>query len=265
MSKKLILHSGGMDSLANILSYMNEFGPDNIISLGFNYGQRHFEMENRAAQSFCDWAEIQRIVLDVPIGQIGGCSLVDHDIPVTTNMAEQRSTVVPNRNMIFLSLAAAVAQVNDCDTIVHGACKEDYEAYRDCRDEFFRLTEMAIQAAITNPVKGDEKLKFNKIDNNGEVVVTGASKLDIQIETPLVFEKKEETMARILKTYPSDIYKYSYSCYNGGAIQCGRCPACVERQVAFYVNGVKDPLEYVDPLTEEELKELVATAQSANA
>lgn len=255
--KKLVTHSGGMDSLAVILEYIEKYGADNVISLGYNYGQRHFKKENEAATLFCANHGVERIVLDVPIGQIGGCSLVDHSIPVTTNMAEQRSTVVPNRNMIFLSLAAAVAQVKGCNVITHGACKEDFEAYRDCRDEFFRLVEMSIQAGLTNPVKGKEKLFCSVEDRFNEMHLNAASELDIRIETPLVFEKKEETMARVLKTHSVDIYKYSYSCYNGGEIQCGRCPACVERQVAFYVNGVKDPLEYENPLTEAEIKQII--------
>ena len=51
-------------------------------------------------------------------------------------------------------------------------------------------------------------------------------------------------MARILQTYPVDIYRYSYSCYNGGEQQCGVCPACVERKNAFKANNVVDPVGY---------------------
>ena len=65
-----------MDSLAIMLEYKDKYGPENIVSLGFNYGQRHFNMENAAAVRFCNDHNIERIVLDVPIGQIGGCSLV---------------------------------------------------------------------------------------------------------------------------------------------------------------------------------------------
>ena len=53
-------------------------------------------------------------------------------------------------------------------------------------------------------------------------------------------------MARILKKYPVDIYKYSYSCYNGSAKQCGKCPACQERKHAFEVNQVLDPVGYAE-------------------
>lgn len=243
--KKLVLHSGGMDSTANMLTYIDAHGPENVISLGFNYGQRHFEKENAAATTFCEAREVKRIVLDIPIGRIGGCSLVDHDIPVTTDMAEQRSTVVPMRNGIFIMIASAVAQVQGCDVIVHGACKEDYAAYRDCRSSFFRLMEAAIQAGITEPTKGSENIKDDRLGPSrcGEDIID-PRKVDIRIETPLVYEKKEETMARILKKYPVDIYRYSYSCYNGGEVQCSECPACRERIEAFKVNGLVDPLPY---------------------
>ncbi len=238
--KKLVTFSGGMDSLAIMLEYCEKYGFGNIISLGFNYGQRHFKMENDAAERFCRDFNIKRIVLDIPIGQIGGCSLVDHSIPVTTDMAQQRSTVVPMRNSIFMMMAAAVAQVQGCDVITHGACKEDEAAYRDCRPAFFKYMQMAIQAGLTNPLVGSEDIQED-ISTTGKL---GESRIDIKIETPLIHEDKATTMARILTRFPVDIYKYSYSCYNGGAKQCGKCPACVERKAAFTANGVIDPVGY---------------------
>ena len=241
--KKLVTFSGGIDSLAIMLEYKDKFGPENIVSLGFNYGQRHFKMENAAAVRFCREFDIERVVLDVPIGQIGGCSLVDHSIPVTTDMSKQRSTVVPMRNGIFMMLAASLAQVKGCDVITHGACAEDDAAYRDCRVMFFKFMECAIQAGLTSPVIGSENILEDMIyvENNH---LRFPTKIDIRIETPLILEKKETTMARILKSYPVDIYKYSYSCYNGGEQQCGCCPACIERKNAFTVNNVIDPVGY---------------------
>lgn len=238
--KKLVTHSGGMDSLAVMLEYCDRYGFNNIVSLGFNYGQRHFKMENDAAVRFCKDFNIERVVLDVPLGQIGGCCLTDHTIEVTTDMNQQRSTVVPMRNSIFLMLAAAVAQVKGCDVITHGACAEDQAAYRDCRPEFFDFMKYAIQAGITNPWKGSENIGRD-ISTTGRI---SDSRIDIEIDTPLVREVKATTMARILKGHPVDIYKYSYSCYNGGEKQCGECPACQERKEAFRVNNVVDPVGF---------------------
>lgn len=243
--KKLVTFSGGMDSLAIMLNYKDQYGPENIVSLGFNYGQRHFKMENAAACRFCNDFNIKRIVLDVPIHQIGGCSLVDHSIPVTTDMSQQRSTVVPMRNAIFLMLAAGVAQVQGCDVITHGACAEDYAAYRDCRSHFFNFMQAAIQAGITNPARGSEDIGADVIFNEKGSHID-PSRLDIMIQTPLINEKKEETMAKVLQKYPVGIYAYSYSCYNGLDKQCGKCPACVERKAAFTANNVIDPVGYAN-------------------
>lgn len=251
MSKKLVMHSGGMDSTAIMLDYVEKYGAENIISIGYNYGQRHFEKENAAATRFCEKRGIKRVVLNVPINQIGGCSLIDHSIDVTTDMANQRSTVVPQRNAIFCLFAAAFAQENDCDVIVHGACAEDYEAYRDCRTGFFRFLEMAIQAGRTNPVKGNEAIEqdvFVTASTSPQGVQSAfgivSDRLDLHIETPLIHEKKEETVKRILEKYDVSVYEDSYTCYNGVEPSCGKCPACVERLTAFKVNNVKDPLEY---------------------
>jgi len=244
MSKKLIMHSGGMDSTAIMLDYIDVHGADNVVSLGFNYGQRHFERENAAATRFCEKHGVTRRVLEVPISQIGGCSLIDHSIEVTTDMADQRSTVVPQRNAIFCLFAAAFAQENDCDVIVHGACIEDYEAYRDCRPVFFRFLEAAIQAGRTDPIKGSEDISGDRLCDSSLDNIIGPEFVDVRIETPLIHEKKEETVARMLETYKVDVYADSYTCYNGVEPSCGKCPACVERLIAFKANNVTDPLNY---------------------
>jgi len=251
MSKKLVLHSGGMDSTAIMLEYIDKYSVENIISLGINYGQRHFEKENAAAMEFCRKRNIPRPVLNVPINQIGGCSLIDKSIDVTTDMTKQRSTVVPQRNAIFLLFAAAYAQENDCDTIVHGAIREDEEAYRDCRPSFFMLLEMAIQAGRTQPVKGSEIIEndiyvYTKTTKKDNRITFGIDSynLDIKIETPLINEKKEDTVKRILTKYGPEAYIDSYTCYNGVEPSCAVCPACVERINAFKANKVIDPRQY---------------------
>jgi len=240
MSKKLILFSGGMDSLAIMIEYLNKYGSHHIQSLGVNYGQRHFEQENKAARRFCQKYSISRYILDIPLNQIGSSPLLDKTTPVTTNMDNQRSTVVPQRNAILLLFAAAYAEQNDCDTIVHGACIEDYKAYRDCRDIFFELLTNTIQAGRTQPKKGSEDI-LDDLNTYGELP---EDKTDILIETPLINETKIETVKRIIGLYGVDVYVDSYTCYNGQELQCGVCPACQERIAAFKANGVTDPVKY---------------------
>lgn len=242
MAKKLCLFSGGMDSLAIVLEYIEKYGKENVITLGFQYGQRHFLMENSAANCFCADHDIKRIVLDVPIWQINqGRSLTDKNVDVTTDMNNQRSTVVNFRNTLFTIFAAGVAIQNGCDEITLGVCKEDYGAYRDTREIFFRLLQYTIQAGMTDPRVGSEFIEHDIQTKDGSIFIPD-SKLDIKISTPLMFESKAQTMARILTKHPIDIYKYSYSCYKGGSAPCMVCPACVERAEAFRINNVKDPL-----------------------
>lgn len=241
--KKLVLHSGGMDSLACMLDTISKFGSNNIISLGFNYGQRHFHEETEAANKFCQKHNIPRRILKVDLSQIGGCPLTDHKMEVTTDMDKQRSTVVPQRNAILCLFAAAFAQENDCDMIVHGACAEDFAAYRDCRGDFFRLLEATIQAGRTDPIRGSEDVcsDFNHDFSTGWIIPSG--KIDVRIWTPLLHEKKGQTVKRIIQSHGVQVYEDSYSCYNGVRPQCGKCPACMERQQAFRENGVEDPAD----------------------
>lgn len=252
MSKTLVLHSGGADSLACMLHTLKEKKPKNIISLGFNYGQRHFHKENDAAFKFCFDYGINRDVLQIPLGQIGGSSLTDHNIPVTTDMKEQKSTVVPQRNSIMLLFAAAYAEVHDCDTIVHGAVIEDNKAYRDCRDIFFELLEMTIQAGRNYPIKGGDYIKNDFESINGYTYLS-EDRLDIKIETPFIYKTKIDIVKEIAQEYGVDIFKYSYTCYVGGDVACGRCNSDVERQISFYCNNIKDPMPYINPLSNIEM------------
>jgi 7-cyano-7-deazaguanine synthase len=249
MSKTLVLHSGGADSLACMLYTLKEKKPEDIISLGFNYGQRHFLKENDAACRFCKDYGIKRDVLQIPLGQIGGSSLTDHNKPVTTDMKEQKSTVVPQRNAILLLFAAAYAEVNDCDTIVHGAVVEDYNGFRDCRGIFFDLLEMTIQAGRNYPIKGSDNIgndfEFSNNHNN-PLLYLDDDRLDIKIKIPFLNKTKIDIVKEVAQEYGVDIFKYSYTCYCGGEVACGRCPSCIERLESFNLNNIKDPILYMD-------------------
>lgn len=246
--KKLICHSGGQDSTCIILDYLDKYGAENIISLGINYGQRHFEKENAAAYRLCQKYNIERVILNIPLNETGGSPLTDKNIEMPDNLEDQKKTVVSYRNLIFTSIAASYAQTHDCDTIVLGPCIEDYRNYRDCRPVFYKLLEMVLQAGYTTPIKGSD----NFID---DIVINPSlglpnEKKDIKIETPLIAETKTETLKRILaKGWNVDNFKDSWTCYNGGGgkyngLPCGTCPSCRERLQAFQDCGHIDPLEY---------------------
>ena len=241
--KKMVLHSGGMNSLSVMLDYIENYGASNILSLGFNYGQRNFNMENMAAQRLCYKYNIERIVLDVPLGQIGGSSLTNYSIDINNKNSNDQNTAVPMRNGIFLMLAASVAQVNNCDTIAVGSCIEDKENYRDGRSVFFRAMELAIQCGLTRPIRGKE---YVFIDDFYRMTYDEDERqnLDIVIDTPLINETKVQTLKRIIKRYSIDVYNESYTCYLGDTLSCGECLACQKRLKAFKTIGEIDPLSY---------------------
>ena len=246
--KITVLHSGGQDSTCMLLEAIDRVGRENVYSIGFDYGQRHFEKENEAAFRICERFDIPRTVLKVPLGDITqGSSLVDVSVEMTTDMTEQRTTCVQLRNMMFITLASAFAIENGCTEVYHGACAEDEPMYRDCRAPFFKYLEHTIQAGRNLPINGSEDI-MKDINDNGFV---SQDKIDLKIKTPFINEKKEETLSRILETYDVDVFKDTWTCYNGGlgefnGLSCGQCPACQERLTAFEVNNVKDPLAYVN-------------------
>ena len=113
---------------------------------------------------------------------------------------------------------------------------EDKVAYRDCRCEFFNFIETTIQASITNPIKGSERILDDiSIESRTNNYRLPEQKTDIIIDTPLIYEKKEETMKRILNKYGVNVYIDSYTCYNGNELSCGKCPSCQERFCAHFL------------------------------
>lgn len=243
--KKLVLHSGGQDSACMLLDCIDKVGADNIISLGFDYGNRHFGKENAAAWHMCREFGILRKVLTIPLGEIAkGSALVDTTVEMTVDMAQQRTTAVQLRNMLFIAFAASIAAENGCNEIYHGSCKEDFLQYRDCRPEFFKWLEMAIQSGLKKPSIGSENVEDDYI--NG---IIPRSRLDIKIITPLINERKDQTLARVLKKYPVSVFANTWTCYNGGlgkyaGLSCGVCCSCQERLESFRLCGVQDPLPY---------------------
>jgi 7-cyano-7-deazaguanine synthase len=254
--KVVVLFSGGQDSTCMLLECIDKYGAENTLTLGFDYGNRHFAKENEAAEKICKRFNIPRKVLKVPLGDITkGSALTDTSVEMTTSMDEQVKTVVQLRNMMFLTFAASYAAETGCSAVYHGACDEDQKVYRDCRPIFFRLVELAIQSGLTTPTKGSDDVNSDinsAVDDSGFMrwdFKLAEPRRDIRIETPLIKERKEQTLARILKKWPVEIFKDTWTCYNGGLGKyngkpCGVCCSCQERLAAFMACGVEDPVEY---------------------
>lgn len=225
MSEKVVVvYSGGMDSFT-LLNKVQKQGLE-VYALSFNYGQRHVK-ELHVAESVCQELGVHYKVVDISAinGLIGGSSLTSNiDIPEGHYEEESmKSTVVPNRNMILLSLAVGYAVSLESNKVFYGAHSGDHAIYPDCRPEFVeRMNDVC------------------KIANYEEV----------EIVTPYLDQSKIEILADGIAMNLD--YRNTWTCYNGREKSCGKCGACQERLEAFERNGVVDPLEYEAKTDENE-------------
>lgn len=219
MKKVIVILSGGMDSTT--LLHYHAKGGDQVRAVGFNYNQRH-NVELFYAKSQCYKLSIpfERVEL-VKLGSLlKGSSQTDMSVPVPEGHYSEESmkaTVVPNRNMIMLSIALGIAVANKFDGVSYGAHAGDHAIYPDCREEFVNALNQA--AALCDWHK-------------------------VEIFRPFIKHTKADIVR--LGTELNVDYKNTWTCYQGKAIHCGRCGTCVERILAFDEAGVADPVEYAD-------------------
>ena len=220
--KTLIICSGGLDSVT--LAYKIQNDPTRTLSriISFDYGQRH-KKELQSAGLCAKILGVPHYIIDITNAgaHLTGSALTDNvDVP-DGHYAEEtmRSTVVPNRNAIMLSIAYGIASANgdDCvSTAVHGG---DHFIYPDCRPAFIKAFETMQNAALD----GFSKITLYTpyLDQSKTEIAADAGALNVPIEN-------------------------TWSCYKGGDLHCGRCGTCVERREAFDLAGVNDPTPYAD-------------------
>lgn len=216
--------SGGMDSTV-LLHYLRHKVP-NVIAVSINYGQRHKKELDCAAWQ-CEQLAVKHTVLDlsgVLSGLLPGSSLTDKsvDVPEGHYAADNmKSTVVPNRNMVMLALAASIgiAETPNGESLylAYGAHAGDHDIYPDCRQEFTGALGKALALCDWKPVL---------------------------LYTPFVTKTKAELVT--LGTELGVDFSHTWTCYKGGEKACGRCGTCVERLEAFHIAGVVDPVLYED-------------------
>ncbi len=218
MKKAVCILSGGMDSA--VASYIAKKDGYEIVALHFNYGQRTEAKELEAFRAIAKSLDAKTYAIDLPFfKQIGASALVDESIAVPTDGIKPGIpiTYVPFRNGIFLSIAAAIAEKEGAGAIYIGVVEEDSSGYPDCREDFIRKMQEAINAG-TKP----------------ETI--------IGIKTPLIHLKKEDIVEVGAKLgVPLEL---TWSCYQDNERACGVCDSCRLRLKGFEKAGLEDKIPY---------------------
>jgi 7-cyano-7-deazaguanine synthase len=213
----LVLFSGGQDSTTCLAQSLTKY--QRVETVGFDYGQRHrIELEARIKvlaglrAQFPAWAAKlgQDHVLDLAVlGQVSETSLT-RDMAFAMERSGLPNTFVPGRNLLFLTLAAALAYRRGLQVLVTGVCETDFSGYPDCRDDTMKAMQLALSLGM------DRRFL---------------------LETPLMWIDKAQTwsMAQQLggATLVDLIVEHTHTCYLGDrehrhewGYGCGACPAC---------------------------------------
>ena len=220
----LVLFSGGQDSTTCLALALSRY--DRVETIAFDYGQRHaVELQARLRvlaeikAQFPQWAPRlgEDHLLDLAVlGQVSETSLT-RDTAFAMEQTGLPNTFVPGRNLLFLTLAAALAYRRGLEVIVTGVCETDYSGYPDCRDDSMKAMQLALSLGM------DKRFL---------------------IETPLMWIDKAETwqLAHQLggQALVDLIVEHTHTCYLGDRSHrqdwgygCGACPACELRAKGF--------------------------------
>ncbi len=220
----LVLFSGGQDSATCLAWALDRF--EHVETVGFDYGQRH-EVEMTARRNVL--REIVTIgggwsgrlgpdhVLDLRVlGQVGETALT-HDMTIAVAESGLPNTFVPGRNILFLTVAGALAYRRGTKHLIAGVCETDFSGYPDCRDDSVKAVQVALNLGM------DQRFA---------------------VDTPLMWLDKSETwdLAETLggKALVELIVEATHSCYLGDrrarrdwGYGCGQCPACELRRAGY--------------------------------
>ena len=213
----LVLFSGGQDSTTCLALALSKY--ERVETIAFDYRQRHsVELEARLRVleqiklQFPQWAHKlgDDHMLDLGVlGQVSETSLT-RDVAFKMESSGLPNTFVPGRNLLFLTLAAALAYRRDLQVMVTGVCETDFSGYPDCRDDTMKAMQLALSLGM------DKRFL---------------------IETPLMWIDKAETWAlthslggqRLVDL----VIEHTHTCYLGDRTHrhawgygCGTCPAC---------------------------------------
>ncbi|MBQ7163252.1 MAG: 7-cyano-7-deazaguanine synthase QueC [Bacteroidales bacterium] len=215
MKDSLMVLSGGMDSTTMLYDFQERIA----LAVSFDYGSKHNAREIPFARLHCQRLGIPHLVIPLDFMQryfassllLGGEAIPEGNYD-DENM---RSTVVPFRNGIMLSVAAGLAETHGLSRVMIANHAGDHAIYPDCRPEFVKSMSEA---------------------------VSHGTYAHLTVEAPYTHLTKTD-IARRGKALGID-YAETWSCYQGGEKHCGRCGTCRERREALAAAGIEDTTLY---------------------
>lgn len=214
MRKYVAVLSGGLDSSVAIARALQE--GEVVLALTFTYGQPSWRREAELASKFCQHYGIEHRVIHLYwLENMGGLSSGSFPEVREEELGEEtaKAVWVPNRNMVFIAIAASFAESLEADVLV-GFNAEEAETFPDNSREFVERMNAALQLSTMGKVRVHAPLvEMDKV----EIVKLG-SKLGVP-------------------------FQYTWSCYGGARHPCRKCESCIRRRRAFEKAGLDDPWE----------------------
>lgn len=211
MKKTIVVHSGGMDSSLCLALAIREYEKEQVLSLSFDFDQRH-HAELLQAQKICqDWG-VEHVVLPITcLKQITSNALLDHSINIVHSEGEAPNTLFVGRNGLMARIAAIHADSLGARSIYLGVMEleEANSGYRDCSRHYMDLMQQILRIDL--------------------------AQADFEIRTPLIKMTKLQTMQLADKMGLLDyLWENTITCYEGmPRFGCGKCPACKLRNHGY--------------------------------
>lgn len=220
----LVLFSGGQDSATCLAWALNRY--TRVETLGFDYGQRHrVELACRVGffahlrEQFAPWAARLQDdhLIDLPVlAQISDTAMIQ-SVAIENNANGLPNTFVPGRNLMFLTIAAAIAYRRGLQVLVGGMCETDFSGYPDCRDDTLKALQVTLNLGM------DSRLL---------------------IDTPLMWLDKAQTwqlahtlggaaLTELIRTETHTCYLGEREILHDWGYGCGECPACELRKRGY--------------------------------
>ena len=217
MTVAVIVLSGGMDSAVLLADALDK--NKTVTAISFDYGSRHNARELPMAAAMCETLKTDHRIVSLPfINELFSSSLLQSGDEIPDGHYDElsmKSTVVPFRNGILMSIAVGYAESIEAGEVLLGSHAGDHFIYPDCRPEF--NTAFSQAAALGTDQQVRVRFPFAAMDKRdiGDL----GRKLGVD-------------------------FKQTWTCYKGRKIHCGTCGACQERKYALRKEEGLDPTDY---------------------